>query len=135
MTRPAQAFAENRGGNVRPIGPVALDDSDVAPYSRVRSGELPPMMFQLRLCNGQSISFAYSDVREIRSRDSGHLQIALIAMTRTLITIEGRHLRELATLMGTAMVRWIEERDERAKERPEESPEIVAIRIESFEPS
>lgn len=134
MTRPAQAFAEHRGGNIRPIGGDSPEKDGVSPpYSPVRSGEMPPMMFQIRLCNGQTISFAYSDIREIRSRDAGHVQIGVLAMNRVLITIEGRHLRELANLIGMAKIRWIEEADERAEERPEDSPEIVAIRVEAFD--
>lgn len=138
MRRAAKAFAEQThqtsgGVNVRSISGQATDDGDASPYCRVRNGELPPMMFQIRLADGQSISFAYSDIREIRCRDAGHVQLGIFAMSRVLVTIEGRHLRELSNLLGMAMVRWMEEADKRDMDRPEASPEIVSIRVEAVD--
>lgn len=138
MTRPAKAFAEQNfrsgmGANLRSISGQSANNDDASPYCRVGSGELPPMMLQIRLADGQSISFAYSDIREIRCRDAGHVQLGIFAMTRVTVTIEGRHLRELSNLLGMAMVRWMEEADERDNERPETEPEIVSIRVEAVD--
>lgn len=139
MTRPAKAFANHTisgqpAPSVRTItGSENVGEPASPPYERVRNGGMPPMMFQLRLSDGQTISFAYSDVREIRSRDAGHIQIAIFALSRMLITIEGRHLRELSNLLGMALVRWMTEADERAAERPETAAEIVKIRVEVLE--
>lgn len=139
MTRPAKAFAnhtvpDRSESSARVIaGSANAVEPAQPPYERVRNGGMPPMMFQVRLSDGQTISFAYSDVREIRSRDAGHIQIAVFAMSRILITIEGRHLRELSNLLGMAMIRWMVEADERATERPETAAEIVKIRVEVLE--
>lgn len=133
MTRPAQAFADHRGANVHNIGQTPAPKSDELPYGKIRNGELPPMMFQIRLNNGQTISFAYSDVREIRSRDAGFVQIGVFAMSRVMITIEGRNLTELTNLLGMAMIRWISEADPRGEERPETSPEIDCVRVEPID--
>jgi hypothetical protein len=133
VTRPAQAFANHHGGNVRNLGQTSEPKPDELPYGKIRNGEMPPMMFQIRLNNGQTISFAYSDVREIRSRDAGHVQLGVFAMSRVMITIEGRNLGELTNLLGLAMIRWIAEADPRAEGRPEASPEIDSISIEPID--
>lgn len=134
MARAARAFDSSNRPSLHSIAPQATraDDTD-QPWLKVRNGEMPPMMFQLRLRNGQITSFAFSDIRQIYSRDAGHIQLALLAMGRMLVTISGRHLRDLASLIGVGMVRWIEESDPRDVDRPETAPEITSISIESME--
>lgn len=134
MAQAARAFDDTNRQNVHSIAPKAtrVDEGD-QPWLKVRNGEMPPMMFQLRLRDGQITSFAFSDIRQVHSRDAGHIQLALLAMGRMLVTIEGRQLRDLASLLGMGMVRWIEESDLRNVDRPESQPEIVSITIESMD--
>ncbi|ELP32910.1 hypothetical protein RBSWK_03157 [Rhodopirellula baltica SWK14] len=94
---------------------------------------MPPMMFQLRLNDGRWLSYSYSDVREIECRDAGQIKLTVFAASRTLITIEGRNLRELATLFGMASVRWLEEADPRVRRRPESNAEITRIHVETVQ--
>jgi hypothetical protein len=100
------------------------------PWQKIRPNEVPPMMFQLRFRSGEMISFAYSDLREIRVRDAGYVQFGVLGMARMLITIEGRHLMELAECLGSGLIRWMQEEDERETERPETNGAITAIQIE-----
>lgn len=132
MAHVARAFDEHRGGKVvRPLpARPERDGEEALPYCKVRPHELPPMMFQVRLHDGQMISFAYSDLRKIWFRDAGHLELEVFAVDRTIITIEGRHLKELAGLFGLAMVRWVQEADRRDLARPESDPEIVRIDVQ-----
>ena len=61
MARPSHAFESHRGrSNLRPVPNLGQDDP---PYERIVNGDLPPMMFQIRLADGQRYSFCYSDVR------------------------------------------------------------------------
>ena len=87
-------------------------------------------MLQFRLRSGETISYAYHDIREIRVRDAGHIQLGLVSMAKLLITIEGRHLRQLGELIGTGLVRWVQETDERDVDIPEDQPSIASIVIE-----
>ena len=91
---------------------------------------MPPMMFQARMRDGVYESIPYGDVRRIRCRDAGTIHIETFSNPKTNITIEGRHLRELAALLGSGMVRWIEESDDRDPGRPEHMPTITRLRIE-----
>lgn len=131
MPNAARAFDQHRGGTPARAASDAspIDESD--PFARSMPGELPPMMFQLRLSDGRWLSYAYHDVREIECRDSGHLRMTLATSPKTSITIEGRNLRDLATLLSLASVRWIREADPRAVSRPEEQAEVIRITIES----
>ena len=51
-------------------------------------------------------------------------------MAKLLITIEGRHLRQLGELIGTGLVRWVQETDDRKVDVPEDQPSIESIVIE-----
>ncbi|QDV42514.1 hypothetical protein Enr13x_23620 [Stieleria neptunia] len=130
MSRASRAFDQHRGGpSLRAVASTPSPD-DLTPYATATPGELPPMMFQLRLSDGRWLSYSYGDVREVECRDAGHLQITVLAASRTVITIEGRHLRELATLFGLASVRWIQEADPRLPRRSEDQAEVIRISIE-----
>ncbi|QDT07451.1 hypothetical protein K227x_58780 [Rubripirellula lacrimiformis] len=136
MAHASSAFDRNRGGNLRSVSPLpARQDDDGLPWLQVRNGELPPMMFQLRFRDGRIMSFAYSDIREIQSRDAGQITLGIFAMSRVLVTIRGRHLRDLMTLLGTGRIRWLEEDDTRDVGRPETLPLILSIEIEAFPPA
>ncbi|MEZ6136994.1 MAG: hypothetical protein R3C53_19030 [Pirellulaceae bacterium] len=130
MARVSRAFDDisNRGG--LPSRPTpANDPSGSKPWAQLQQGELPPMMFQLRFYDGQALSLSYSDIRQIRCRDAGYIEILLYAPKLTNVVIEGRHLRELASLLGCCLIRWVEECNER-QQIPESAPEVTSISIE-----
>ncbi|MCO8122891.1 hypothetical protein NHH03_14175 [Stieleria sp. TO1_6] len=131
MANAARAFEQHRSPSPlspRSIGPVKEDDP---PYSRVQANEMPPPMFQLRMSDGRWIALAYHDIRQIDCRDAGHLQISLLSATQVTVTIEGRNLRDLASLFALSVVRWVRERDPRSLPRPEQEAEIIRISIET----
>ena len=131
MRTAAQAFEDHRGGpNIRAVPPAPKPDSS-APYSSLQVGDIPPMMFQLRLKDGRWLSFCYSDIRQMECRDSGCLELIVGAARNTTIRLEGRHLRELASLLGMALIRWIQEADSRCSKRSEEEAEIINITVET----
>ncbi len=131
MSRAARAFQESHSGPSLRSVPSALASSDPLPYASALPSEMPPMMFQLRLQGGRWLSYSYSDIREIECRDAGQIKVTVFAAARTLITLEGRNLRELATLFGMASVRWLQEADPRSPRRPECEPEIMRITVET----
>ncbi len=127
MAQASQAFDNHRGrSHLRSVPNLGQDEP---PYEKVNNGEMPPMMFQVRMADGQRYSFCYSDVRQIHRRDAGKVQIDLHALARTTINLDGRNLDEIVNLLGLGMVRWIRERDPRAKEASDRSVEITRIEI------
>ncbi|QDV81350.1 hypothetical protein TBK1r_02650 [Stieleria magnilauensis] len=132
MARAARAFQENQGTTViRSIdGGLPNTDRGQLPWQSIHEGQMPPMMLQVRLRDGVIESFPYGDLRRIRCRDAGSIHIETFSSPRTIIRIEGRHLRELAALLGNAMIQWIEEFDTRNLDRPEHLPTITRIFIE-----
>jgi hypothetical protein len=135
MALASRAFADQRREEVFQNRPRAVPPVVGAPlpWQSIQSGEMPPLMLQFRLQTGETVSYAYHDIREIRVRDAGSLQLGLVGLSRLLVTIEGRHLRELAELIGSGLVRWVQEADERADDLPEPSPCITSISIEKLE--
>lgn len=133
MVNASQAFDEHRGGSIFETVHNAQANESKKPWSRAEHGHPPPMMCQLRLKSGERIRFCYSDVRLIRSRDAGHIELAIISMHPLSVTIEGRNLRELDELLGLGLVRWIEEADDREDDRPEIAPAVTSIRIEPYQ--
>lgn len=128
----AKAFDDRRREELFRPRPQPANQSTAAgaSWQTVRNGEMPPLMFQLRFRDGRIRSFAYSDLREIRYRDAGSIQLGLCGMSRLLVTIEGRHLRELVELLGNGLVYWLQEADARDVETPETSPSITAVTVE-----
>jgi len=112
--------------------PESSDEQDAVPWHRINGHEMPPMMLQLRLANGEMLSYSYSDIRQIRVRDAGYVQLFVTGFTQTVITLEGRLLTGLADDIGSGMIRWIQEAEERDIDMPETSPSIVSILIEPF---
>ncbi|WP_437207111.1 hypothetical protein [Planctomicrobium sp. SH664] len=135
MKSAARAFADQRREEIfgnRPQSLLQPAAPPPTPWQSIRSGEMPPLMFQLRFRTGETISYAYSDLREIRVRDAGRVQLGIQGLSKLLITIEGRHLRDLGELIGSGLLRWLQETDERTIDIPEESPCITAIMIEKL---
>jgi hypothetical protein len=117
--------------NLRPIyGEQASGEEP--PWQRSHPHDGPPIMFQMQFHDGRIVSYAYSDLRETRLRDAGHLQLCVYGMEKYHITIEGRHLTELASLIGMGRIKSVIEMGPRTYERPEAGPSIDKITIESL---
>lgn len=133
MKNAARAFEHHSGGpRLRPVPTVPKPESDL-PYSSLQPGDMPPMMVQLRFRDGRWLSFCYSDMRQIDCRDSGQLELTIFAARTLTVRIEGRHLRELATLLGMGLIRWVQEVDPRDLERDESKAEVTNIILETVE--
>lgn len=116
----------------RPVtAPSPLRSLD-APWKRAAPTEPPPLMFQVQFCDGRIISFAYADLRETRLRDAGSLQLGILGMEKYHVLIEGRHLGELATLIGLGKLKSVEELGPRTFDRPESAPTIDSITVETL---
>ncbi len=131
MNQVGRAFEQhNRHTPFDPTPARAAEQDVVRAWSKVRNGEIPPMMFQLRFGDGRMISFAYSDIREIHCANAGLVEVFLHSIQKTRVTIEGRHLQELANLLGNAMLRFIRESDQRAPPTLEQVSEVTKILVE-----
>lgn len=116
--------------NAQALPRLAAEGSHEAPWKRAAPTEPPPMMFQVRFCDGRVISYAYADLRETRLRDAGHLQLGILGMEKYHVTIEGRNLTELAALIGMGKIKTLEELGPRTFDRPESAPSIDSITVE-----
>jgi hypothetical protein len=127
-------FDEHTNSNViRRLPQAARGQSDDrAPWGLTKEGDLPPMMFQLWFADGRMASFPYSGIGELHCRDAGRIEVFVHAIAKTVVIIEGRHLRELAKRLSTAAVLWLRESDARELGPPESSPEITAITLEEL---
>jgi hypothetical protein len=131
MSNVARAFDEHGSGNV--IRSISLGPEEVElPWGRLRDDELPPLLFQLRLRDGTTICYPYSDVREVRCLNAGNIQIVVVGLEPLLITVAGRHLYDLADLFSRAAVTWVREADSRDLGKPESMPEIVGISVQTL---
>lgn len=90
-----------------------------------------PMMFKIALSDGQLYWYPYSDLREVRLRDAGFVQLLIYGIEKYTISIEGRHLTELATLLGMGRIKSLEESAHRSFSDPEEMPGIDKITVET----
>lgn len=102
------------------------------PWTRMQAHEVPPMMFQVHFCDGQILSYAYSDLRETRLRDAGYLELRIYGMEKYRLTIEGRNLTELANLIGMGRIKSFVELGPRSFQRREQDPSIDKIIIETL---
>jgi hypothetical protein len=112
--------------------PSGETTSSEPPWKRMQAHEGPPIMFQVEFCDGQILSYAYSDLRETRLRDAGYLQLSIYGMEKYRLTIEGRNLTELANLIGMGKIKSFVELGPRSFQRPEEDPSIDKIIIETL---
>jgi len=112
------------------VGQETSAKSATTPWKRANPNEPPLFMFQVQLVDGSMISYAYSDLRETRLRDAGYLQLRIFGMEKTHVTIQGRHLTELANLIGMGRIKTLVELGPRTFDRPEASPSIDSITIE-----
>lgn len=115
--------------NTRPAR-TATPDTAKPPWKRVSPTEPPPFMFQVQFYDGRMISFAYCDLRELRLRDAGHLQLCLLGMEKIHIDIIGRNLTDLAELIAAGKIKSFAELGPRTFERAEENAAIDRITIE-----
>ncbi|MEM1186717.1 MAG: hypothetical protein AAGI53_17165 [Planctomycetota bacterium] len=103
-----------------------------APWKRVSPTEPAPLMFQVCFCDGCATSYAYCDLREIRFRDAGFLQLGLLGMEKLVISIAGRNLTELAELIAAGKLKSFTELGPRTFDRPETSPSIDKVTVETL---
>lgn len=108
------------------------NDSIEPPWKRSGPTELPLMFFQIARLNGQVVSYAYCDLRELRLLSPGLLQLCIFGMEKYLITISGRHLTELANSLSLGKVKSILEVGPGSFEMREASPSIDKITIEEL---
>lgn len=106
------------------------ESDDSAAWQVLDASASMAMMFQLHLRSGEVISFPYSDLREVRLRDAGFIQLALLGVAHYRVSISGRLLKELATLLGLGRVCSLHVADPRDVSRPEDLPTIESIDIE-----
>lgn len=133
MGKFSKAFAEQRRDEIfQSNRPQIVRTTTLKPWQSVQAGAMPPLMFQIRLKSGERISYPYGDIREIRLISAGEIQLGLSGMTKLMIRFEGRHLQEMAEHLGTGLLQWVEEMEERDDEVPEEFSCITSISIEYF---
>lgn len=102
------------------------------PWELAKAAEHSLNMFHIQRANGNIFSYSYCDLRETRLLSAGYLQLFIFGMEKYLITIQGRHLAEFATLLGMCRVKSFEELGKRTHDRPESSPSIDSITIEEL---
>ena len=108
------------------------NDSAKLPWTRINMSDPPLIMFQIQFANGNIVSYAYCDLRETRLLNAGYLQLGVYGMEKYLITIEGRHLTELASLIGMAKIKTLTETGQRTFDQPESSPSIDKVTVEAL---
>lgn len=123
-------FPSNENSQSMPS--LTEEGAPTAPWKRSSPTEPPPMMFQVRFCDGRVISYSYADLRETRMRDAGYLQLCILGMEKYHLTIEGRNLTELANLLGMGKIKSFEELGPRTFDRPEAAPTINTIRVDTL---
>ena len=102
------------------------------PWELVKATEPVPNMFRLHRANGNVFSYAYCDLREMRLLSAGYLQLFIYGMEKYVITIQGRHLKEFAKLLGMCRVKSFEELGKRTHALPETAPSIDLVTIEEL---
>ncbi|MEZ6062101.1 MAG: hypothetical protein R3C19_17305 [Planctomycetaceae bacterium] len=134
MKSAARSFNDNRRERLFPTAVRRMESAaeSPAPWRKTQNGEIPAAMFQLRFSTGEILAFTYNDVRQVRYRDAGFVQVLLHGMSKQVITFEGRNLRELAELLTLGLIRWVRESDDRDVDHPESGPGVVAISIDPY---
>lgn len=118
---------ENRASAIN-----AVQGARQGPWERTSPTEPSPLMFQVQFCHGGATSYAYCDLREIRLRDAGFLQLCLLGMEKLHISVCGRNLTELAELIAAGKIKSFTELGPRTFDRPEECPSIDKITVETL---
>ncbi|HBE67195.1 MAG TPA: hypothetical protein DDW52_03505 [Planctomycetaceae bacterium] len=135
MGEAARAFEDHRQPSFleslpKPKAVEPVDDR--SPWVRIHPTSPPPMMLDLQLKSGRILSQPYSSIDFVDMRDAGYLQIGFMGLMPTLITIEGRNLRELRGLLVAGRIRSIVQSDDRDCDRGDDEPVIDKISIEKF---
>jgi hypothetical protein len=111
---------------------IVAAQQESVPWDVVKNKETLPNFFRVRFHDGRRLSFAYSDLREIRLLHAGHLVLGLYGMEKYHIVLEGRRLEELATLFEQNRVKSFREDGPRAFERDESKPAIDSVTVETL---
>lgn len=120
----------NKGNSIS--SQSVANDALELPWKRCSHTDPPLIMFQVEFYNGQTISYAYADLREIRMRDAGYLQLCIYGMEKYHVSIRGRHLKELANWIGKGKIKSLSEMGRRSFDHPETSPSIDSITVETL---
>ena len=131
MAKAARTFEELSGGSLLQSVSAGKSSSEPLPWGLIAAGALPPMMFELRAQDGSLTSYPYNDLRMVRCPHAGCVELYLLSLGKLVITIEGRHLCELASAIGAGLVRWMQEGDPRDL-KSEDAPEITQISVHSL---
>lgn len=123
--------SNDRTNSVKSISQQNQSQQD-SPWLGTKHGEPQPMMLQVQFHDGSILSYAYSDLRETRLRDAGHLVLCIFGMEKYHVTIEGRHLNEVAKLIGMGKIKKLIELGPRTFDRPEESTSIDKITVDTL---
>ncbi len=102
------------------------------PWQWAAPSEDPPIMFKFEMSGGTEVSYCYSDLRETRLINPGYLQLCIYGFEKYLITIEGRKLEELASLLSKGRIKSIRELGERTFDRPESEPAIDRVSVDQL---
>ena len=135
MAKAARAFENNRRPSfLQSVSAAKSDDmtGNEQPWVRIHPTAPPPMMLDLHLITGRILSQPYSSIDFVDMRDAGYLQIGFLGLMPTLVTIEGRNLRELRGLLAAGRIRSISQSDERDCDREEAAAVIDNITIEKM---
>jgi len=118
-------FAQNAVPNIGQVTSIE------PPWRKASPHDPPLMMFQVRFKDGRMISYSYSDLREIRRFDAGHLVIGIYGFEKYEITVKGRNLDEFYTLLAIGKIQYVEELGPHNFDRPENIPSIDSIHVEN----
>lgn len=121
-------FPSNENWHGHAVQPVAKTEE--RPWQKLNAGEPMPMMFQVCFHDGRSVYYTYSDLREIRVRDAGFVKLLVFGVEKYEVSIAGRHLGELVTLMGMGRIKSLTENAERSFSLDDELPAIDRITVE-----
>ncbi|MEO1529635.1 MAG: hypothetical protein AAFX06_29800 [Planctomycetota bacterium] len=102
------------------------------PWSTAKPCEPLPIAIEFVFCDGRSRSFAVCDIREWYRRDAGYIQLSIFGFEKYRVTIEGRHLDELYSLLQRGRVKALRELGSRTFDLAEESPSIDTIKVEAL---
>jgi hypothetical protein len=132
MAKASKAFGQQSRSKLFesiPKAPPPKSKEPDASWQASHPSAMPGMMFELRFADGQILCYPFHHLHTIRYRDAGYLELSILG--REVITIIGRHLRELVGLLRSGRIQWIEEIGARDEERAHEQPTVVKITIEA----
>ena len=111
---------------------VPPDEPPALPWQALAPAEPLPMMFRLELCSGRCVSYAYSDLREVRTIGAGRVELMILGMEKIRVSLTGRHLVDLAHAIAAGRIRSVTQTDPRDFSIGEGDPAIDQIDVETL---